>query len=33
MKRIPIDSDEARFDRLIAKIKARPKVIDVTPTD
>ncbi|HEV8552526.1 MAG TPA: hypothetical protein VGR65_03940 [Casimicrobiaceae bacterium] len=30
---VPTDSDEVRFDRLLAKIKARPKVIDVTPTD
>jgi hypothetical protein len=34
----PVDSDEVRFDRLLAKIKLRPKVIDaevidVTPTD
>jgi len=26
-----VDSDEVRFDRLLAKIRARPKVIDVTP--
>jgi hypothetical protein len=29
----PVDSDEVRFDRLLAKIRSRPKVIDVTPTD
>jgi hypothetical protein len=26
----PLDSDEVRFDRLVAKIRSRPKVIDVT---
>jgi hypothetical protein len=29
----PVDSDEVRLDRLLAKIRLRPKVIDVTPTD
>jgi hypothetical protein len=29
----PVDSDEVRFDRLLAKIRSRPKVIDVTSTD
>ena len=26
-----VESDEVRFDRLLVKIRARPKVIDVTP--
>jgi hypothetical protein len=29
----PVDSDEVRFDRLLAKIRSRPKLIDVTPAD
>ncbi|MEP6601371.1 MAG: hypothetical protein ABJB49_06110 [Nitrospirota bacterium] len=29
---VAVDSDEVRFDRLLAKIRSRPKVIDVTPT-
>jgi hypothetical protein len=28
-----VESDEVRFDRLLVKIRARPKVIDVTPAD
>ena len=31
---VAVDSDEVRFDRLLAKIRARrPEVIDVTPAD
>jgi hypothetical protein len=30
---VVVDSDEVRFDRLLAKIRARPRVIDVTPTN
>jgi hypothetical protein len=29
----PVESDEVRFDRLVAKIRARPKLIDVTPAN
>jgi hypothetical protein len=28
-----VETDDVRFDRLLAKIRARPEVIDVTPTD
>jgi hypothetical protein len=28
-----VDSDEVRFERLLAKIRSRPKVIDVTSVD
>jgi hypothetical protein len=29
----PVESDEVRFDKLLAKIRSRPKLIDVTPAD
>ena len=28
-----VESDEVRFDRLLTKIRSRPRVIDVTPTE